>query len=62
MIVGTCPKYKHHSLKEINEREFVGISKCGKHVLNRIHIGTGCPLCGVKIIMTMIETTKSWGD
>jgi hypothetical protein len=47
-----CPRCKRTSLKPFNDREVVGVSKCGKHVLNNYHTGVKCLLCSYHVCKT----------
>jgi hypothetical protein len=64
MIIGNCPRCKHHSLTSVEEREVVGVATCkttgNKSVMSKKLTGVKCllPRCGYSNIKTMFVDSK----
>jgi hypothetical protein len=64
LTLGKCPKCSKHSLKEVNEREVVGLTQCkmtgNKTVLSKRLNGVKCllPGCNYSNIKTMFVDSK----
>jgi len=60
--LGKCPKCSKHSLKEVNEREVIGLTQCkttgNKAVLSKRLNGVKCLLCNYSNIKTMFVDSK----
>ena len=62
--LGKCPKCSKHSLKEVNEREVIGVTTCkmtgNKSVMSKKLYGVKCllPRCGYSNIKTMFVDSK----
>jgi hypothetical protein len=57
-----CPKCSKHSLKEVNEREVIGLAQCkmtgNKSVMSKKLDGVKCLLCNYSNIKTMFVDSK----
>jgi hypothetical protein len=60
--LGRCPKCSKHSLKEVNEREVIGLTQCkmtgNKSVMSKKLNGVKCPLCNYNNVKTMFVDSK----
>jgi hypothetical protein len=60
--LGKCPKCSKHSLKEVNEREVIGLTQCkmtgNKSVMSKKLNGGKCPLCNYNNVKTMFVDSK----
>jgi predicted nucleic-acid-binding Zn-ribbon protein len=60
--LGKCPKCSKHSLKEVNEREVIGLTQCkmtgNKSVMSKKLHGVRCLLCKYSNINTMYVDSK----
>ena len=60
--LGKCPKCSKHSLKEVNEREVIGVTTCkmtgNKSVMSKKLYGVKCPLCNYNNVKTMFVDSK----
>jgi hypothetical protein len=61
--LGKCPKCSKHSLKEVNEREVIGLAQCkmtgNKSVMSKKVNGVKCLLCNYSNIKTMFVDSKN---
>ena len=62
LTLGKCPKCSKNSLKEVNEREVIGLTQCkatgNKAVLSKRLNGVKCLLCNYNNIKTMFVDSR----
>ena len=60
--LGKCPGCSKNSLKEVNEREVIGLTQCkmtgNKSVMSKKLYGVRCSLCNYSNIKTMFVDSK----